>query len=77
VNPWKISAQFAAYVWFTNQHSSRKSAADEARRFAKENWVAFLPYADDGMGRLLIAVAKPPRKSCRSENKSRLERAKG
>jgi hypothetical protein len=62
MNPWKVSAQFAAFMWFTRKHGTIHRQAEEARRFAKENWVAFLPYADECVGRLLIAVAKPRRK---------------
>jgi hypothetical protein len=77
MNPWKVSAQFAAYMWFTNQQSGLPGPTKNACRFARENWVAFLPYANDCVGRLLIAVARPPRKNGRSENKSRLRRLKG
>ena len=62
MNPWKVSAQFAAYMWFTKKQGGAPGQAEEARRFARENWVAFLPYADEGVGRLLIAVARPRRK---------------
>jgi hypothetical protein len=62
MNPWKVSAQFAAFMWFTKKQGDADHQAEEARRFAKENWVAFLPYADECVGRLLIAVAKPRRK---------------
>ncbi|HEV3343667.1 MAG TPA: sigma-70 family RNA polymerase sigma factor, partial [Pirellulales bacterium] len=30
-----------------------------ATRFAKDNWIAFLPYADKNIGMLLIEIAKP------------------
>ena len=62
MNPWKVSAQFAAYMWFTKKQGGSQCQSGEARRFAKENWVAFLPYADECVGRLLIAVARPRRK---------------
>ena len=61
MNPWKVSAQFAAFVWFTN---ARKTATrEEAIRFSRENWVGFLPAAHEGVGKLLIRVARlqPPR----------------
>ena len=61
MNPWKVSAQFAAYMWFTKKEGDAPGSPVEARRFAKQNWVAFLPYADEGVGRLLIAIAKPTR----------------
>lgn len=59
MNPWKVSAQFAAFVWYSNQKTQNKATAAEAAEFAKENWVAFLPYAHEGYGKLLIKIAKP------------------
>jgi len=59
MNPWKISAQFAAYVWFLQERHQPAVTSHEAARFAKDNWVAFLPYADPGCGRLLIAIKGP------------------
>jgi hypothetical protein len=56
MNPWKASAQFAAFVWFT---STKQADTSEAARFAKENWIAFLPYADAGVGRLLVKIVRP------------------
>ena len=61
MNPWKVSAQFAAFVWYSNQKSEHKATAAEAAKFAKENWIAFLPYAHEGYGRLLIRIAQPGR----------------
>ena len=56
MNPWKVSAQFAAFVWFTN---ARKTATrEEAMQYARENWVGFLPAAHEGVGKLLIRVAR-------------------
>jgi len=56
MNPWKVSAQFAAFVWFLQERHQPRVTSREAARFAKDNWVAFLPYADQGCGRLLIAI---------------------
>ena len=56
MNPLKVSAQFAAYVWFTQW---KEETTREATRFAKDNWIAFLPYADKNIGMLLIEIAKP------------------
>jgi hypothetical protein len=58
MNPFKVSAQFAAYTWFTN-NSSRTPTAEEAVLFARRNWAAFLPCAHEGLGRLLIRIAGP------------------
>jgi hypothetical protein len=59
MNPWKVSAQFAAFIWYTNRTTESKVSTAEAAKFAKENWIAFLPYAHEGAGRLLIQIAKP------------------
>jgi hypothetical protein len=57
MNPLKVSAQYAAYVWYSE--TKRGTAThDEAVRFARENWVPFLGCAHEGWGRLLIRVAK-------------------
>jgi hypothetical protein len=60
MNPLKLSAQFAAYVWYTEVRQGTK-AHDEALRFAEQNWRAFLPSVHDGWGKLLIRVARPRR----------------
>ncbi len=59
----KISAQFAAYVWYTGKSEEAASARKQAVRFARANWEAFLPCADKGLGRLLLRIAggKGPR----------------
>ncbi len=62
MNPLKASAQFAAYVWFTQR---KEDTTREATRFAKDNWIAFLPYADKNIGMLLIEIAKPRPKVAR------------
>ena len=59
MNPWKVSAQFAAFLWFTTRQTGTKADAAEAARFAKENWPAFLPCADKGIGMLLIRIVRP------------------
>ena len=58
MNPWKVSAQFAAFVWFTARKTGGTASPHEAARFARENWVAFLPYAHEGYGKLLMRVAR-------------------
>jgi hypothetical protein len=52
----KVSAQFAAFVWYRNH--SRGADKAEAHRFARENWLRFLPRAHEGWGKLLVRVAK-------------------
>jgi hypothetical protein len=60
MNPLKLSAQFAAYVWYTEVRQGT-TAHDEARRFAEQNWPTFLPSAHEGWGQLLMRVARPRR----------------
>jgi hypothetical protein len=57
----RISAQFAAYVWYT----TRVAAAGEfqAAAFSKENWPRFLPLAHAGLGRLLGKIARPKQRT--------------
>ena len=59
MNPWKVSAQFAAFVWYTNREIENKATAAEAAQFARDNWIAFLPYAHEGYGKLLIKISRP------------------
>jgi hypothetical protein len=57
MHPLQVSAQFAAFVWFCGRG---QGVADKsvAHRFARENWLRFLPQAHEGWGKLLIRVAK-------------------
>src|SRR5713226_267151 len=57
MNPYVISAKFAAYVWYEHQNP-QKSALD-AMSFARQNWNTFLPYSHKGVGRLLAKIAEP------------------
>ena len=57
MNPLQMSAQFAAYLWFINQPESAGRPREEAHQFARLNWERFLTNADEGFGRLLLAVA--------------------
>jgi hypothetical protein len=59
MNPWKVSAQFAAFVWYLERKTKEEPTQDEAVRFAKDNWIAFLPSANEGIGRLLIKIGGP------------------
>ncbi len=65
MSPLKVSAQFAAFVWFSGQGAGRSADADEAIRFARANWAAFLPCAQKGIGRLLIRVGELDRPKAR------------
>jgi hypothetical protein len=57
MNPLKVSAMFAAYVWFTEREGNSVMAQREGASFARANWESFLPSAHEGLGRLLIRVA--------------------
>jgi len=57
MNPYVISAQFAAYVWYEHQNPDKTD--EDAARFARRNWVSFLPCAHKGVGKLLAKIAKP------------------
>jgi hypothetical protein len=59
----KVAAHFAAFVCFLNQPRDEAVNPSEAGRFARENWQAFLPYADDRLAELLTA-----RPGCYIEN---------
>ncbi|HEY7425097.1 MAG TPA: hypothetical protein VH682_12780 [Gemmataceae bacterium] len=52
----KVAAQFAAYTWY-QENRGGKERQEEATRFARKNWTAFLPIADEGWGRLLLHIA--------------------
>jgi hypothetical protein len=56
MNAPKSAAQFAAYVWYEKCRAGRQSS-EEAARFARENWTAFLSVAHEGWGKLLIRMA--------------------
>jgi hypothetical protein len=58
MNPLKLSAQFAAFVWYTEARGGR-ATREETARFARANWAAFLPSAHEGLSRLLVRVGRP------------------
>ena len=57
MDPKKVSAEFAAYAWYTETKKGTATQAD-ALQFAEENWRRFLPYAHEGWGRLLIRLSE-------------------
>jgi hypothetical protein len=58
MNSLKIAAQFAAFTWYINvRKAPRRTVEEEARRFARENWEAFLNVANEGLGKLLLRIA--------------------
>lgn len=71
MEPKKVAAQFAAYVWCLD--GAEKTPA-EAARFAQESWQAFLPVAHEGLGQLLIRVADLDEKENRKARKATVKR---
>jgi hypothetical protein len=55
--PLKMSAQFAAYAWYTEVRGRTNLA--EALRFADQNWTNFVPSAHEGWGKLLMRLTNP------------------
>jgi hypothetical protein len=60
MNPLEAAARFAAFVWYTEAAAPGRAALEEARLFARQNWKAFLPAAHEGLGRLLLWIARMP-----------------
>jgi hypothetical protein len=61
MSPFKVSAEFAAFTWFVNTRAGNVST-EQALQFAQKNWASFLPCAHNGLGRLLVRLARPERK---------------
>jgi hypothetical protein len=53
----KISAQFAAYIWYMEMKDEATTAKEEGVRFARENAMVFSSCAHEGLGQLLIRLA--------------------
>jgi hypothetical protein len=61
MTPRQTAARFAAYVWYTsNRVAPRRVIEREAKRFSRRHWKAFLPAANEGLGRLLLDVSRVP-----------------
>ena len=60
MKPSEAAARFVAFVWYSEAAAPRLAAPEEARLFARRNWEAFLPAAHEGLGRLLLRVARTP-----------------
>jgi hypothetical protein len=74
VNPLILSAQFAAYVWYTKRFAAGKET--DAAVFAKFNWPKFLPVAHAGLGRLLGKIATKTSKTNTKQKPPTLRLAK-
>ncbi len=71
MDPLKVSAQFAAFMWCLNHPAGGAPTPGEAARFAKENWVAFLPSAHEGCGKLLMRLARIPTATTRRHRRAK------
>ncbi len=60
MNALKLSAQFAAYVWYTETNRGPGAPA-EAVRFARDSWTAFLPSATRGGANFLCGLRRAAR----------------
>jgi hypothetical protein len=56
MNPWKVAAEFAAYVWFEATQRAERSEEEKAC-FARKNWRPFEAVAPEGLGRLLLKIS--------------------
>ncbi len=74
MDPLKVSAQFAAFMWCLNHPTGGTPTPREAARFAQDNWVAFLPSAHEGCGRLLMRLARVPADTTRRHRRARTRR---
>jgi hypothetical protein len=66
----KVAAEFAAYTWYQENRKGLQSP-NEAIRFARENWSAFLDVADEGWGQLLLRIASDRAKRQRRQARKR------
>jgi hypothetical protein len=69
MNPYVISAKFAAYVWYQQQNPQKTSS--DAMSFARQNWNTFLPCSHKGLGRLLAKIADSKVSEIGNSTKSR------
>jgi len=59
----KAAARFAARTWYEQVRDGRQSR-QETSAFVRNHWEAFLPFADIGLGRLLLRIARKERRGC-------------
>jgi len=71
MDPVTVSAHFAAYTWYEDCHTGKKCSHEEATKFARENWQAFLGHAHEGLGCLLIQVGRLGRKPRQAGSRKR------
>lgn len=66
MDPVKLSAQFAAFVWFTTRASGTAPTNTQAWAYARKHWQSFMPAAHEGLGRLLIKIHRGRSRRARS-----------
>jgi hypothetical protein len=59
MDPLNVSARFAAFHWWMHRYGKHPGAREKAALFARIKWPAFIPMAHEGLGKLLIRIAKP------------------
>ena len=74
MDPLKLSAQFAAYMWYSRRVGAGREA--EASNFARRNWPKFLALAHAGLGRLLDKIAAKTSKASDNHTSTALRIAK-
>jgi len=77
----KVAAHFVAFTFFLNRQRREPVLLDEAGRFARQNWQAFLPCASEDLGKFLTggpeefstpAKLKLPRRRARRASRRQL-----
>lgn len=59
MTPIEAAARFAAFAWYSKARNNGDPAKrSKAEEFARDNWAAFVPMANEGWGRLLLRLAK-------------------
>jgi hypothetical protein len=76
MDPLKVSAQFAAYIWASHGNLETEQVQDRAARFARENWTAFLRVAPEGLGRLLLQIAAGRKVGLTGRSRRRIARVR-
>jgi hypothetical protein len=70
MDPFTLAAQFAAYTWFKECIAGKSDSHGEARKFAQENWRAFLGSIHEGLGQFLIRIGNMRRPTAREKHPS-------
>jgi hypothetical protein len=77
MHPLQVAARFAAYVWFIESNPEKPASREEALRYARDNWAAFIPCAHEGLGRLLLKLSAARAASRRGARRRLGEKSKG